>query len=328
MMGLNGYPWKCGFICTEVAMNTRSRVATLRLVAKIDQGQKRLLSTNSNANRSVIAWARWILWGAAFSLLLPSYVAAAICDSNASPRTGKVGDKVTFSTAYDSCRGGEYGWLLTSPSGYTESVNAQSWSKSLNEPGTWQWSNVSHVTGCEQCSNDGTIIIDGAACGMTVIPKVPSEYYYPLKIPFRVEATLSGPGNCKNGQISYLWQFGNGQTSIYQNVDYVYGGKPGDVFSWSVTATGNGATNTASGKIKLTEQDCPLARLDGQECPFDISVKTLGGAPPTYQFSINEFQMDCAQGRKIPTGILVTGKLQPVSAIKWSSTITRLMMIT
>lgn len=236
--------------------------------------------------RTTAPWVALLLLAATLAVLSPAYVGAAICDSNASPRTGKVGTKVTFSTAYDACRGGEYGWTLTSPSGYTETANTQFWAKTLNEPGTWQWGNVSHVSGCEQCSNDGTIVIDGAACGVTVVPNVPTEIYYDLDVPFRVEATLSGPGSCKSGEISYLWQFGDaaGQTSIFQNVNFKYGTK--GTFNWSVTATGNGATNTATGTIKTSDEDCILARLDGQECPFDITVTPLGGSPPAFEFSI------------------------------------------
>jgi hypothetical protein len=176
---------------------------------------------------------------------------------------------------------------LTSPSGNTEKVTAQSWSKSLNEPGTWQWGNVSHVSGCEQCSNDGTIVIDGAACGMTVVPNVPNYTHVEQATPFRVTGTLSGPGSCKSGQISYLWRFGDAaaQTSIFQNVNYKFGVK--GTYTWSVTASGMGATNTATGTIIIGDEDCILARLDGQECPFAIeTTAVVGSSPPAFQFSI------------------------------------------
>lgn len=85
-----------------------------------------------------------------------------------------------------------------------------------------------------------------AACTLTCGATVPATATAGSAVALSATAT---PSNC-SGVVSYLWNFGDGQTSAQQNPSHAW--TSAGSYPWTMTATIGGATCTKSGTITVT----------------------------------------------------------------------------
>ena len=127
-------------------------------------------------------------------------------------------------------------------------------------------------------SNLGTVALTVASgqCSLTLNTLVPTADFPNVAVPFRTTGLLS---KC-NGAISYDWDFGDGAAhGSGTNVAHVYPAT-GD-YNWSVTATGGGVSQTASGVITISPALGPPLVLSLTWLGFMVEVSWPVDSIPT-----------------------------------------------
>lgn len=190
----------------------------------------------------------------------------------------KVGETHPFSVGAYSCAGRpDPAWQLERPDGSTIRRDGFSFSFTFDMAGRWKWFVVGYDSSCHQCSDDGTITVDGASCQLDVVatakPKSPARE---LTVDFSATVTTTGP--CT--QTTMTWAFGDNATATGAQASHSYATI--DTYSWSVTATSGGVSQRANGLVGLP---C----LEVGSLPFCspgiTQTKGTSGQPDSFTFA-------------------------------------------
>lgn len=204
------------------------------------------------------------------------------------PAIANVGTSVSFSATVTptNCAGSpSWAWSFGDAS---PNSSLQSPSHTYATPGNYNWSMTVNVDGVD-CTKSGTIqIVSG--CGLNCSASAPTAAGVGQAVPFASSAT---PVGC-TGTLTYLWNFGNGDTDTAANPTYTY--YAGGTYNWTFTATINGVNCTRTGTIsvcdlQVTASASPLVVFSGQGVSFTSTVtqNPAGcGNPLTYLWDFGD----------------------------------------
>lgn len=114
--------------------------------------------------------------------------------------------------------------------------------------GSYTWSMTATLEG-NSCSSSGSIVVEsgGGGCVLNCSAEVPATGSRGESLEFRSGLSLSG---C-SGQVSYLWDFGDGSTSSEENPSHAY--QAGGSYDWTLGASLDGSSCSSSGTIGISE---------------------------------------------------------------------------
>ena len=206
-------------------------------------------------------------------------VAGASCELSCSatvPATAVTGENVQFAaTATPSgCSGiPSYSWSFGDSSTSTQQNPQHAYSAA----GTYTWTVTTTLNGAT-CSRTGTIEVSDPLCDLSCSATVPAAGITGESVQFAATATPSG---C-SGTPTYSWSFGDGSTSSSQNPQHAYGAA--GTYTWTVTATLNGATCSRTGTIEVANAgggECVL------ECEAHVPETARSGRPVSFTAEVN-----------------------------------------
>jgi PKD repeat protein len=173
------------------------------------------------------------------------------CSASAEPSTGPAPLNVVFEgiSVADNCAGSPmYLWAFGDGGASTQPNTEHTYAS----PGTYLWSYTSSIDGL-LCSHTGMVIVAaGGTCSLDCTATVPASGTAGAPVAF---AATSLPSNC-TGAVTYLWNFGDGQTSASQNPSHIYAQE--GTYSWTMTASVNGVTCLRSGTIAISGTPCEV----------------------------------------------------------------------
>jgi PKD repeat protein/alpha-tubulin suppressor-like RCC1 family protein len=198
------------------------------------------------------------------------------------PTTGTVGVNVPFSGTVTptNCVGSPtFTWSFGDGS---PNSNLQNPNHAYVAAGSYGWS-MTVVVGGVGCTKSGSILVS-SGCGLNCSASAPSSAATGQAVPFASSAT---PVGC-TGTLTYLWDFGNGDTDTSANPVYTY--YAGGTYNWTFTATIGAVSCTKSGSISICDLEAtasasPEIVFSGQTVQFSSTVTQTPagcGAPLTY----------------------------------------------
>jgi PKD repeat protein len=215
------------------------------------------------------------------------------------PTEGTAGFPVFFvatSTATTACGGSSsYTWDFGDATSSTEQFPAHAY---VN-PGSYTWTLTVNHPGASPCRRSGTILIGAAVpgCALNCEVSVPSTAAAGAAVLF---ASLATPSAACSGTPDYLWDFGDGYTSVQQNPSHTY--SSAGVYSWRLTVTLSGAaTCVRTGSIVVIaggggcsvgcETTAPTAASTADAIAFTATASPSGEC-----FGGLEYQWDFGDG--------------------------------
>lgn len=138
-------------------------------------------------------------------------------------------------------------------------------------PGAFAWTLTAEADGVF-CRRGGTATaVEAAACSLTSAGSAqPPSGTAPLAVAFTGDAAAT---DCTEPP-SYFWSFGDGAVSSLQNPSHEYA-TPG-TYTWSVTASANGRSGSASGEVTVLEPPCTLT------CDASVAERGQTGTPVSF----------------------------------------------
>ncbi|MCX8072088.1 MAG: PKD domain-containing protein [Candidatus Binatia bacterium] len=176
---------------------------------------------------------------------VPAGAFAGLCGAYASPSRGPAPLTVEFHGLASQCernRGKEF-WIVDG----VPTTGVVSFTKRLETPGDYPWEFCSWLAGCEQCCDSGTVHVEPGVCRLDCeVVATPRGDELPLVVDFRATAL---PVGCPGAQLTYEWDFGDGQTSQAQQVTHEYGGV--GPYHWQFTARYGSVSCTSAGSLQV-----------------------------------------------------------------------------
>jgi len=137
--------------------------------------------------------------------------------------------------------------------------------------GTFNWTLTTRTAGAADCVRTGSIAVTAGTCTLTCTATVPPAGQPGEPVPFASSATATG-GAC-SGSPSFLWDFGDGQTSTDRIPSHTYAAAGS--YTWLLTATVTGASGpcTRNGTIVVGTPACALS------CTAAVQPTAATGTP-------------------------------------------------
>lgn len=116
---------------------------------------------------------------------------------------------------------------------------------------SYNWSLKVSAAGVADCLKSGTITVTASQCRITCEASSPQTGLINVASAFTASSTAEG---CTQA-VSYLWDFGDGQTSTSQNPSHTY--TTAGTYDWRITASADSMNCSATGTIEiLAERPC------------------------------------------------------------------------
>lgn len=198
------------------------------------------------ARAAALAVSVLLAWGAAAG---DADGCTVTCDAWV-PLTGTSGTPVSFlASATPSGCAGTVSYLWTFGDGQTSTE--QNVSYTYNTVGAFTWTLLAAADGVF-CTRQGSIVISRGGCSLTCAGEAPPAGIRNEPVAFQASATPTG---CA-GDLSYSWDFGDGQTSPLQNPSHSYTATGS--FTWTLTVSVDGTTCQSSGTIGISGSPCTI----------------------------------------------------------------------
>lgn len=185
------------------------------------------------------------------------------------PDVAQVGETVQFAALAtpSGCSGTpEYSWSF----GDGTTSNTQNPQHAYSSSGTFTWTVTATLNGAS-CSRTGSIAVSdvGGGCSIECSAEAPGTAIVGHRVRFSSEVA---PSDGCSGTPTYLWQFGDGGSSDRSDPRHAYGNR--GTFSWTFTASLDGATCAKEGTINVTRHG------DGEHGGRHSSVRGFASPRP------------------------------------------------
>jgi len=201
------------------------------------------------------------------------------CTATASPESGQKPLSVDFAATASGtgCSGAaSYAWDF----GDGSTSVSQNPSHTYENDGSYNWS-VTVTWAGQSCSKTGTITVGG--CQVTCDASLSATSGdAPLTIEFSASSTATG---CAS-ETTYLWEFGDGGTSVSQTASHVYAAA--GTYTYTLTATADTTTCTKTGTVTVTEPGSCSVTCTATASP------AAGPAPLTVAFASTASPSNCS----------------------------------
>lgn len=158
----------------------------------------------------------------------------------------------------------------------TSHSTTQNTTHTYTNEGSYVWKLTVSGSEVSPCIKSGTITITNSNCRLSCSASSPTSGVKDIAIQFTATAT---PQDCTSS-VTYLWDFGDGQTSTSQNPLHTY--SEAGTFNWKMTAKADSISCIQTGTIKiLSERPCISFGYNIEFCAnsmeYDNSIYTLSG---------------------------------------------------
>lgn len=146
------------------------------------------------------------------------------------------------------CATPSYEWDFGDGSAHS---NSQNTAHTYTAENSYNWTLKVSADGVEDCLKSGTITVTSSQCRITCEASSQQTGLINVASAFTASSTAEG---CTQA-VSYLWDFGDGQTSTSQNPSHTYA--TAGTYGWTMTASADSMECSASGTIEiLAERPC------------------------------------------------------------------------
>jgi len=176
------------------------------------------------------------------------------------------------------CAAPSYEWDFGDGTAHSFTQNA---THKYTEEKSYNWILKVSAAGIADCVKSGTIRVTSSQCRITCEASSPQTGLINVASAFTASSTAEG---CTQA-VSYLWDFGDGQTSTSQNPSHAY--TKAGTYGWTMTASADSMDCSAAGTIEvLAERPC----LAVGNLRFCADIITQSGSTYTLagNVSINE----------------------------------------